>query len=105
MPSRTTSEPPQAKMSDIKTVFFLALAVIFDGLKAIFEMFGIFGPVFVGIATQAAVGGVTGFIAGFFFGGASFLFPPAFELFGLIMAMAVGLLGGCFSGYSSLSRE
>ena len=71
----------------------LILSFIFDALRFMFSQFWFFGPVLIGIGTSAVVGGVTGKVAGVIAGGASVLGAPELQIFGIVMAMAVGLLG------------
>lgn len=90
-------------MTWTKALPILAISLIFDAVRLLFEMFWFFGPAlaalyctiqgsgtavgaFAGVTAVATIcGGVAG-VAGFFGAG-------AIEAFGVIMAIAVGLLG------------
>lgn len=81
-----------------KAIPVLVIAVVFDALRFIFEQFWFFGPVLLGLATKiaasqylgnflgAALGGAVAGVAGFFGGG-------AFQAFGAVIAIALGLFG------------
>lgn len=85
--------PPQ--MTWAKTVPPLAIALVFDALRFMFEQFWFFGPALFALYCNAKVGEVIGgslfcsatALAGGFAG------VGAIEAFGVVMAMAVGLLG------------
>ena len=94
MPRTAPSAPPK-RMTWGKALPILALALVFDALRFMFEQFWFFGPALLGFATDAALGGgvigkagavVAAGLAGFFGSG-------AFEVFGLVMAIAIGLAG------------
>lgn len=93
MPQKRNSQEPPPAMTWAKASPVLVLCVIFDALRFMFNQFWFFGPVLIGIGTSAAVGGVTGKAAGVIAGGASVLGAPELQIFGIVMAMAVGLLG------------
>lgn len=100
MPSqrRNNSTPPPV-MTWSKASLVLALCVIFDALRFLFEQFWFFGPLLIGSGTAAAVSQVVGSqsagtAVGALVGGATALWGgPALEVFGIIMAMAFGLFG------------
>lgn len=93
-------------MTWMKALPVLVIALVFDALRFVFEQFWFFGPALAGVYCTAKVNGVltawtTGLlgaktaaaacgagatVAGYF--GA-----PAFEAFGVVMAIAVGLFG------------
>ncbi len=100
--SRNRPKPPPA-MTWGRAIPILVLCVIFDALRFFFNMFWFFGPAmaalvctvagsntsvgqFVGTTATAAVCSTAAGVAGFF--GA-----VPIEAFGVIMAMAVGLIG------------
>ncbi|MCX6787920.1 MAG: hypothetical protein NT108_02010 [Candidatus Kaiserbacteria bacterium] len=102
MPSRRISKPPEA-MTWTKATPVLAVAIVFDILRFISEQFWFFGPSFAAVyctAKAAAVvgGGATAVkVAGMFCGSAAAaagsLGSPLFATFGIILAMALGLMG------------
>lgn len=96
MPSRRSSkQSPPKTMSWGKAAPVLIVCLIFDALRFMFEQFWLFGPLFIGIGTNALAGGGTfGHIAGTVVGGAAGIFGAgAIEVIGIVMAMAVGFLG------------
>lgn len=93
MPQKRNSQEPPRVMTWMKASPVLILSFIFDALRFMFSQFWFFGPVLIGIGTSAVVGGVTGKVAGVIAGGASVLGAPELQIFGIVMAMAVGLLG------------
>lgn len=95
MPQKRNSSRPPAAMTWAKALPVLILAGAFDLIRVFFEMFWFFGPVFAGAAAAAAAqGGVLGAVAGVIAGGAAATVgAPALEAFGIIMAIAVGLIG------------
>lgn len=79
-----------------KAVPVLAICLVFDAGRFLFEQFWLFGPIFIAAGTDAAVGGgLTGKIVGGAVGLATRipLVSGGLEVFGVVMAMAVGLLG------------
>lgn len=96
MPPAPSGPPP--RMTWGRALPVLALCVIFDAIRLVFEQFWFFGPAFAAIGTSAfasqyvgstigsAVGAAVGVGAGAFGG-------VALQAFGIIMAMAVGLFG------------
>ena len=97
MPQRSHSPRPKV-MTWGRAAPTIAIAGVFDLLRLMFEWFVVFGPALFGVAAGVAassyvgttigsgVGVVAAGLAGFFGGG-------AFEVFGIVMAMAIGLLG------------
>ncbi len=105
MKARTSSAPPKT-MTWPKAMPIVLVALIFDIARAFFNFFWLFGPAMlaagvgsaasnatpslpgstVSSAIGAGAGALTGLAAGYF--GA-----PVFMFFGVVMAMAVGLLG------------
>lgn len=84
----------------------LAICLIFDALRLLFEQFWFFGPAFAAVVCTIKVGGVLKTVtlgllgtkgAAAVCGGAASVLAvygaPIFEGFGVIMAMAVGLFG------------
>lgn len=112
-PSRSSEKPPEA-MTLLRAMPVIAFAGVFDLLKMLFEAFWFFGPALAAVYCSAKVNGilttwtagllgmktaalacsaaVTGAVAGaaVVTGGLS---AEAIEVFGIIMAMAVGFLG------------
>jgi hypothetical protein len=78
-----------------KALPVLALAVLFDAIRFMFEQFWFFGPTLISLGTSAYFGGgVLGTAAGAVAGGAAaFWGDPELVFFGVVMAMAVGFLG------------
>lgn len=93
MPQKRNNQEPPPAMTWTKASPILVLCVLFDALRFMFNQFWFFGPVLIGIGTSAVVGGVTGKVAGVIAGGASVLGAPELQIFGIVMAMAVGLFG------------
>lgn len=97
MKARASSVPPKT-MTWPKAAPFVLVAIVFDSARAFFNFFWLFGPAllagglgafaseFVGETLGGIAGGAGGLLAGYF--GA-----PIFMFFGVIMAMAMGLLG------------
>lgn len=98
MPQKKNSQEPPRVMTWMKALPVLVACLIFDALRFMFNQFWFFGPVLIGIGTSAMVGGVTGKVAGVIAGGASVLGAPELQVFGIVMAMAVGLFGWCTVG-------
>ena len=98
MPRKKNSQEPPRVMTWMKALPVLVACLIFDALRFMFNQFWFFGPVLIGIGTSAMVGGVTGKVAGVIVGGASVLGAPELQVFGIVMAMAVGLFGWCTVG-------
>lgn len=93
MPRKRSDQEPPPAMTWAKASPVLVLCIVFDALRFMFNQFWFFGPVLIGIGTGAAVGGVTGKVTGVIAGGASALGAPELQVFGMVMAMAVGLFG------------
>lgn len=100
MPLRKKSSAPPPVMTWMRAAPVLAVCFVFDALRFIFEQFWFFGPAFIGVATNAALhGGILGKMAGVLVGGiAAFVGGPFFVIFGVVMAMAVGLMGWMIVG-------
>ncbi len=100
MPLRKKSSEPPPVMTWMRAAPVLAVCFVFDALRFIFEQFWFFGPAFIGVATNAALhGGILGKMAGVLVGGiAAFVGGPFFVIFGVVMAMAVGLMGWMIVG-------
>ncbi len=92
---RTLHDSPPKTMTWGKALPMLALALVFDAIRFMFEQFWFFGPVLLGLATEAALGGgIVGKVGAVVVGGlAGFYGSGAFELFGVVLAMAAGLIG------------
>lgn len=85
-------------MTWVKASRFLVAAAIFDLLRIMFEQFWFFGPALVAAYCTAKVGSVVGSTVGGWLCGpvalaAGILGFAAIEVFGIVMAMAVGLVG------------
>lgn len=92
--SQVSSGPPPA-MTWSGAAPVLILAVIFDILRFLFEWFVFFGPALAAGLCTAATGGTLslGVICGVAAAGGGIAAAPALETFGIVMAMAVGLIG------------
>ena len=93
MPQKRNSQEPPPAMTWAKASPVLVLCIIFDALRFMFNQFWFFGPVLIGIGTSAVIDGAVGKVAGVIAGGASVLGAPELQVFGIVMAMAVGLFG------------
>lgn len=93
-------------MTWAKALPVLAIALIFDALRFLFEQFWFFGPALAAVYCTAKVNGVltawtTGLLGaktaaaacGAGAAVAGYFGAPAFEAFGVVMAIAVGLFG------------
>lgn len=103
---RSSSPEPPAAMTWLKASPFLIVAVIFDATRLVFEQFWFFGPA---LATVVCTVKATGLISSITFGllgaktaglicsaaavVAGAAAAGAIEIFGIVMAMAVGLFG------------
>lgn len=99
MPQKRNSPPPEV-MTWARASPVLILCVIFDALRFFFNMFWFFGPalaaLYCTVKVSDAVGSLGGIVAGACTAGAATAGGLAFgaiEMFGVIMAMAVGLVG------------
>lgn len=97
MPQRR-SDPPIGRMTWGRAVPVLIACVVFDALRMFFEWFWFFGPALAGVyctAEGSAYVGTT--VAGLVCGAgatvAGYFASPALTAFGVVMAMAVGLIG------------
>lgn len=109
MPPPSTSDAPRLKMPLWRVVLSYGFAALFDLLKFIFDLFVFTAPVIIGYAASAAASSswwlswipsalITSGVS-LLAGAAQVFLPPiavAVEVFGLIMAMAVSLLGTLF---------
>lgn len=104
MPSRRNSKPaPPEAMTWPKATPILAIAIIFDALRFISEQLWFFGPAFAAVyctakASTAAGGGavatkVSGLLCGYTASAIGSLGSPFFATFGIVLAMALGLMG------------
>jgi hypothetical protein len=94
-------------MTWLKASPIIVVAAIFWVLRMMFEMFWLFGAVFIGLAASFAaqnwvashigeghISHAAGYLAGLTAGGAAGTFGgPELEIFGIIMAMIVGFFG------------
>lgn len=99
------NRPPIARMTWGRALPVLAICVVFDLIRFMFEWFVFFGPALAAIACTAGVNNVLGttiagmagkLVAGTCATGAGvlgFFGSGAIEAFGIVMAMAVGLAG------------
>ncbi len=101
MPSRRNSKKsPPKTMAWGKAAPVLVVCLIFDALRFMFEQFWFFGPLLIGVGTSTLLGGGT---AGHVVGTAATAGTAVFgeEIIvplGILMAMAVGLLGWLTAG-------
>ncbi|MEK7554242.1 MAG: hypothetical protein AAB517_02645 [Patescibacteria group bacterium] len=100
MPHKTNNKPPPEVMTWARASPVLILCVIFDALRFFFNMFWFFGPalaaLYCTVKVSDAIGSLGGIVAGACTAGAATAGGLAFgaiEMFGVIMAMAVGLIG------------
>lgn len=96
MPQKKSS-PPKV-MTWKKASLVLAVAVIFDSLRFLFEQFWFFGPALAGVYCVDKTSGVIGTVMGSVVCGAGasvvgYFGAPAIIAFGVVMAMAVGFMG------------
>lgn len=99
-PIRANAEHPPQTMTWMRAAPVLILCVLFDALRAFFNLFWFFGPalaaLYCTVEVSDAVGSLGGVVAGVCTAGAvtaGWLAFGAIEIFGVIMAMAVGLIG------------
>lgn len=95
----TSSKPPKT-MTWSQAYFILVVCVVFDALRIFFEQFWFFGPALAAVACTNIVSGWVGSLWGLTAaacaaaGGVLGYFGAApIAAFGVIMAMAVGLMG------------
>ncbi len=105
----TLQKPPEP-MTWSRAMPILVTALIFDALRFLFTMFWFFGPALAALyctsSVNGALGTTVGGVAGKIVAGgcsvtagvAGYLTAPALETFGIVMAMAVGLLGWMIIG-------
>ena len=104
-PSRNNNSAPPPRMTWGRALPVLAVCIVFDFIRIIFEWFFFFGPALAAVACTIGVNSVIGtsvaevtgkVVTGACVAGAGvlgFFGSGAIETFGIIMAMAVGLLG------------
>lgn len=100
MPQKRNNQGPPEVMTWVRASPVLIFCVIFDSLRFFFNMFWFFGPalaaLYCTVKVSDAVGSLGGIVAGACTAGAATASGLAFgaiEMFGVIMAMAVGLIG------------
>jgi hypothetical protein len=114
MPQKRNNQGPPQVMTWSRATPVLTVAIIFDFVRLIFEWFWFFGPAFATIYCTAKVGGVfttwtagilgaktaalacSGAVLGVVAGATAItggISAEAITVFGIVMAMAVGLLG------------
>lgn len=110
MPSRRNSSKPPKTMTWAKAAPVLALCALFDALRILFEQFWFFGPALAMVACTAAGGAILKYVwlgtkTAAALCGAGLAVAEYFgigvpiEMFGVIMAMAVGLMGWLAVGF------
>jgi hypothetical protein len=82
----------------------LAVAVVFDGLRLMFELFWFFGPAFSALICTVKASDVVGTTIGGALctagaGVVGFYASPMIAAFGVVMAMATGLIGWSVVGW------
>lgn len=94
MPQKRNRPPPEV-MTWGKAMPVLVVCVIFDALRLMFEMFWFFGPALAAVICTVKAGGsaIAGGICTLAAGTVGFFGAGAIEVFGVVMAMAVGLFG------------
>ncbi|MDD2657184.1 MAG: hypothetical protein PHD04_00800 [Candidatus Pacebacteria bacterium] len=105
MPQKRSSQPPEV-MTLSKAMPVLAVCVIIDALRLMFEMFWFFGPAIAALyctvkadSVVGALGGLTAGVCGIAAGAAGIVAVPAIEAFGVVMATATGFAGWLFVGF------
>lgn len=98
MPQKNNSPEPPPVMTWTRASWFLAAAIISDLLRIMFEQFWFFGPALATAYCTVKVGSVVGSTIGGWLCGPAALAAGIFgfaaiEVFGIVMAMAVGLAG------------
>lgn len=106
MPRKRSRPPRPPQMTWKKATPLLVVCGIFDALRFMFEWFIFFGPALATVYCTAKLGGtITSYSAGILGEKAAaalcgssatvvaFVGAPAFEIFGLVMAMVVGFAG------------
>ena len=104
MPQKRNSTEPPPVMTLGKAIPVLVIAVLFDALRIMFEFFWFFGPALAGVYCASEVSGVLGTAVGESLCGVGataigFFGAPAITMFGVVMAIAVGLLGWMTIGF------
>jgi hypothetical protein len=90
-------------MTWMKAIPVLSICVVFDALRFVFEQFWFFGPALTAAYCTSKVSDVIGTAVGGLVCGAGataagYLGAPVFEVLGVVMAIAVGLLGWMSAG-------
>ncbi len=98
MPQKRNNTEPPPVMTWPKAMPILVVAAIFDLVRIFFEFFWFFGPALTAAYCTVKVSGAIGTTAGGWLCGAAATVAAAagfavIEVFGTVMAMAVGLLG------------
>lgn len=95
MPARQNKLPPRPEvMTWGKALPVLILCGIFDTLRFMCEQLWLFGPALIGVVAGLATGSsFIGYVAGILGAGAELVTGPTVEIFGVVMAMAIGLAG------------
>ena len=100
MPQKRNNSGPPEVMNWGKAMPILAIAGVFDAVRLMFEMFWFFGPALAALYCTVKVsgaiggaGGLTAAVCGIAAGAAGVAGAPAIEIFGVVMAMATGLIG------------
>lgn len=107
MPSRKNNKPPPKTMTWRKASPVLVVCALFDALRIFFEQFWFFGPALAMVACTGVGGAIVGWVTGTWLGTkiaatvcgtalavAEYLgIGVPIEAFGVLMAMAVGLMG------------
>ena len=109
--NRNSSEPPKV-MTWRKALPILVVAAIFDVLRLMFEWFWFFGPALAAVyctlkasSAVGSLGGLTTLVCGLAAGTAGAFGAAGIETFGVIMAMATGLVGWMVIGLFLISTN
>src|SRR5665647_1948180 len=98
MPQNKNSEGPPKAMTWGKAIPILILSLVFDAIRLLFEMFWFFGPAIAALYCTTKASDVVGAVVGGALcsvgaGAVGFLAAGPIAAFGVITAIAVGLLG------------
>ena len=91
--NNTDPGPRPSVMTWGKATPVLVIALIFYLLRLVFEQFWFFGPALLGLAAGAKYGSIAGGAVTAAVGVGEFFTGPVIEIFGVIMAMMVAVLG------------
>src|SRR3989338_8868062 len=113
MPGQTASDrvgPEPPMMTWGRALRVLAVAVVFDGVRLMFQWFWLFGPALAGSAAGFWLSQYVGDLAGGLVGagvaaGTGFFLVAAYAGFGVVMAMIVGFLGWLTMGVLLLATN